>query len=451
MPYRNPLLFLGAAAASLAVLILFGPDSELGRGMAILTLVAILWLTETLNITITALLVPVLTVGSGIFDIKAAFAAFANPIIFLFLGGFALASVMQKQQLDQYLARTVLHLARGRTGLAWIYLFGLTAFLSMWISNTATTAMMIPLALGMLSNLPYERNESTYWFLLLGLAYSANIGGIGTLIGSPPNAIAAANANIAFDEWLIVGLPVVMLALPIMLLTLWLLFRPTLPKLQVDHELPASLTPQQKSTLLIFALTVLLWINGQWIGPAVGIDKGMDTVVAMLALLAVTTTGLVRWTDIERDTNWGVLLLFGGGLTLSAMMQESGASLYLANIMSTALEDAPLLLVLASITAFIVLLTEFTSNTASSALLIPVFISVCSVLDLPPVTISMLIAIGASCAFMLPVATPPNALVFGTGYIPQKSMMKSGIAMNTLMITLLSLLAWIAVTFSLFE
>lgn len=446
MATRQLISLSAALIAATSVLLKFG-NQPLGIGMAILTLVAILWLTETFDITITALLIPVLTVLSGIFDVQTALGSFAQPIIFLFLGGFALASVMQKQQLDQYLAATVLRLAHGKTGLAWLYLFAATAFLSMWISNTATTAMMIPLALGMLAKLSYEQNKSTYWFLLLGLAYSANIGGIGTLIGSPPNAIAAANADISFSQWLIVGIPVVLIAMPIMLATLWLLLRPSLPTLHPTDNVPDALTRPQKSTLAVFALTVTLWTSSQWLGPRLGVEKGFETVIAIAIVILIATLRLASWRDIERHTNWGVLILFGGGLTLSAMMKDTGASLYLAETLSAALAGTPLLLILTAITLFIILLTEFTSNTASSALLIPVFISVCSVLDLPPLTISMLIAIGASCAFMLPVATPPNALVFGTGFIPQRRMMKSGFVLNLAMTGLLTALAWLVIEF----
>ncbi|HEA26633.1 MAG TPA: Anion transporter, partial [Ectothiorhodospiraceae bacterium] len=190
-------------------------ELELRTGLAILSMVTILWVTETFHITVTALLIPLLAVISGIFTVAESLVNFAHPIIFLFLGGFALAAALKRQGLDRRIALLVMRIARGQMNLGVILLFAVTAFTSMWISNTATTAMMLPLALGLLSALPYEKNRRTYWFVLLGIAYSANIGGIGTLVGSPPNAIAAAAMGIGFAQWLQFGLPTVLVMFPL--------------------------------------------------------------------------------------------------------------------------------------------------------------------------------------------------------------------------------------------
>jgi sodium-dependent dicarboxylate transporter 2/3/5 len=434
-------------ALGIALALYWGSDLELPlrTGLSILAFIALLWVTETFHITITALLIPLLAVASGVFTTGEALKNFAHPIIFLFLGGFALAAALHRQRLDVRLASLVLRTARGRLSIAALLLFATTAFVSMWISNTATTAMMLPLALGLLACLAYEDHRSTYWYVLLGVAYSANIGGIGTLVGSPPNAIAAAAAGISFAEWLSFGLPIVLLLLPLMLSLLWLVFRPDL-----NHHLQAApaesttapLTRPQRITLGVFLLTVLLWLLSRPIAQFLGIDADFDSLVAILAIVLIASLRLVEWRDIENSANWGVLLLFGGGLTLSALLKETGTSVFLAEGAAGLLQGAPLLLLLLAIVLFMVMLTEVASNTASSALMVPIFASIAEAMGLSSSVMAVVIAIAASCAFMLPVATPPNAIVFGSGYIPQVQMMRIGMVLNLVLACLISLVTW---------
>ncbi|MCW8827038.1 MAG: DASS family sodium-coupled anion symporter [Gammaproteobacteria bacterium] len=407
-------------------------------GLSILATITILWVTETFHITITALLIPLLTVLSGTFTVVESLVNFAHPIIFLFLGGFALAAALKSQRLDRRIALLVMHLSRGRMELGVVLLFATTAFISMWISNTATTAMMLPLALGLLGNTPYRENRHTYWFVLLGIAYSANIGGIGTLVGSPPNAIAAAAVGINFAEWLMFGLPTVLVMFPLVVGVLWWLLRPDLGSLSENR---AAVEPMQRAqwlTLLIFMMTVLLWLLSRPLSGLFNIDKGFDSMVAIGAIVMLTAVKVVRWKEIEQSADWGVLLLFGGGLTLSALLSTTGTSSFLAESITTLLDDAPLFLFLLAIAAFVVMLTEVASNTASSALLVPIFVSIAGAMGLSPTIMAVMIAISASCAFMLPVATPPNAIVFGSGYIPQRQMMRVGMVLNLLLSLLIA-------------
>ncbi|EGR1581301.1 DASS family sodium-coupled anion symporter [Vibrio parahaemolyticus] len=418
-------------------------EPQVVTGISILVFVAILWLTEAIHVSITALLIPMLAVFLGVFNTQTALNNFSNSIIFLFLGGFALAAALHKQKLDQALADKVLLIARGRMSVAVFMLFGVSAGLSMWISNTATAAMMLPLVLGVMTKLDAKKNHNTFLFVLLGIAYSASIGGIATLVGSPPNAIAAAEVGLNFTEWMKLGLPISLILMPIAILVLYTMTKPDLShKFELDHK-PVEWTNGKMVTLAIFLLTVTLWIFSKPINTMLGGFAKFDTLVAIGAILLLGASRAVEWKDIEKTTDWGVLILFGGGICLSNILKATGTSVFLAHSLTGFLEQAGVLLTILSVVAFVVFLTEFASNTASAALLVPVFATIAEALGLSPVILSALIAVAASCAFMLPVATPPNAIVFGTGHIKQKEMMRIGFVLNIACIGALTLFAWL--------
>ncbi|GAB7220984.1 DASS family sodium-coupled anion symporter [Vibrio owensii] len=418
-------------------------EPQVVTGLCILTFVAVLWLTEAIHVSITALLIPLLAVFLGVFNTQAALNNFSNSIIFLFLGGFALAAALHKQKLDQAIADKVLLIARGKMSVAVFMLFGVSTGLSMWISNTATTAMMLPLVLGVMSKLDAKKSHSTYLFVLLGIAYSASIGGIATLVGSPPNAIAAAEVGLNFTEWMELGLPISLILMPIAILVLYTMTKPDLSHtFELDHQ-PVEWTNGKKITLAIFLLTVTFWIFSKPINAMLGGFAKFDTLVAIGAILLLGASRAVEWKDIEKTTDWGVLILFGGGICLSNVLKATGTSVFLANGLAGFLEQAGVLLTILSVVAFVVFLTEFASNTASAALLVPVFATIAEALGLSPVILSALIAVAASCAFMLPVATPPNAIVFATGHIKQKEMMRIGMVLNVACIGALTLFAWL--------
>ncbi|HBC3808183.1 DASS family sodium-coupled anion symporter [Vibrio sp. Vb5032] len=418
-------------------------EPQVVTGLSILVFVAILWLTEAIHVSITALLIPLLAVFLGVFNTQAALNNFSNSIIFLFLGGFALAAALHKQKLDQAIADKVLLLARGKMSVAVFMLFGVSAGLSMWISNTATAAMMLPLVLGVMAKLDAKKNHNTFLFVLLGIAYSASIGGIATLVGSPPNAIAAAEVGLSFTEWMKFGVPISLVLMPIAILVLYTMTKPDLShKFDLDHQ-PVEWTNGKMITLAIFLLTVTLWIFSKPINAMLGGFAKFDTLVAIGAILLLGASRAVEWKDIEKTTDWGVLILFGGGICLSNVLKATGTSVFLAHSLSGFLEQAGILLTILAVVAFVVFLTEFASNTASAALLVPVFATIAEALGMSPVILSALIAVAASCAFMLPVATPPNAIVFGTGHIKQKEMMRIGFVLNIACIAALTLFAWL--------
>ncbi|RSD30324.1 SLC13 family permease [Vibrio pectenicida] len=438
---RNSLIVLADIALFTALYFTLPFESQVVLGLSMLVFIAILWLTEALHVTVTAILVPVMAVMFGIFDTQTALNNFSNSIIFLFLGGFALAAAMHRQGLDKVIADKVLVIARGKMSIAVFMLFGVTAGLSMWISNTATTAMMLPLVLGVLSKVNSESGHKTYVFVLLGTAYSASIGGIATVVGSPPNAIAAAEVGLTFTDWMSYGLPASLLLLPIAIAVLFYVLKPNLSgQFELEHT-PVTWDKGKMVTLAIFALTVCCWIFSKPINAMIGGYAKFDTIVALSAVIAVNFARVVHWKDIEKTADWGVLLLFGGGICLSNVLKATGTSVFLANVLSELISNIGIVLIIAIIAAFVVFLTEFASNTASAALLIPVFASVAQAFGLPPVVLSVLIAVAASCAFMLPVATPPNAIVFGSGHIKQSEMMRVGIVLNLVCIVILTLIA----------
>jgi len=424
-------------------------EEPTNKGLALLAFVAILWLTEAIHITVTALLVPILAILLGLESTKSALQAFANPTIFLFFGGFAIATALSVQKLDKYIAHKVIAIARGNFLLAVFFLFLATALLSMGISNTATAAMIIPLAMGLLKNIDYESNKGTYAFVILGVAYSASIGGMGTLVGSPPNAIVASQLNITFSEWLRYGMPTVLGLMPLMIGTLYVVFRPKLNiKITSTEGVVDKLNGKQYLTILIFLITALCWIFSDLINETftsfIGIEKikDFDAVVAMIAAVFVCFFGVAEWKQIQENTDWGVLMLFGGGLSLSVILTQSGASKALVDSVQFLIADSNYFVIGLMVATFIIFLTEFTSNTASAALLVPIFISVAENLGVNPLGLSLIIGIGASCAFMLPVATPPNAIAYGTGKVSQRDMIKAGFVLNILCIIFISVVAY---------
>jgi sodium-dependent dicarboxylate transporter 2/3/5 len=280
-------------------------------------------------------------------------------------------------------------------------------------------------------------------YLLLGIAYSASIGGIGTLIGTPPNAITAAQLGISFTEWLAIGIPCVLVLLPTLFILLRLLARPgNVAKLELSNE-SFSFSVTRVLTLAVFLLAVCGWVFSTQLSAFFGISKSFDTLVAISAVLVLSALRLVRWKDIDSSTDWGVLLLFGGGITLSRILGSTGASHYLAAQIEHLTNGWPVILIVGIVVIFVIFLTEITSNTASTALLVPIFAVVAIDMGLAPTQLVLPLTVAASCAFMLPIATPPNAIVFSSGKIQQAQMVRIGLVLNLSFAILLTLLSHI--------
>ncbi|WP_269621531.1 SLC13 family permease [Zhongshania sp. BJYM1] len=422
---------------------------------------AIWWATEAVPIPATALLPLVLVPVLGIGDVDALAGAYANGIIFLFLGGFLLGLAMQRWQLHRRIALRIL-LAVGQQPSRQIAGFMIaTAFLSMWVSNTATSIMMLPIGLSVIGFVPEGNDDQRRRFavaLLLAIAYSASIGGIATLIGTPPNAMLAAylkvnhDITIGFAQWMFIGVPV---AVAMLCFTWWWLCRKGFDGLetadsrgllQAELQKLGSLTSAEKRVLLIFLATAAAWIFRPLLAPFLpGVS---DTVIAMTAgilLFSVRSGGensqaLLDWNSAEK-LPWGVLLLFGGGLALAAMIKTSGLAEWIAQNFSL-LNGWPLFAVVLMIVTVIIFLTEITSNTATTATFLPLLGALAVSQSVSPLLFVVPAAIAASCAFMMPVATPPNAVIFGSGELRIKDMMHAGGLLNLFGIALISCLAY---------
>ena len=350
--HRNYIIIACDVLLFLAMLKWLPVEPEVARGLAVLTFIGILWLTEALHVTVTALLVPVLAMFMGILPGAKALAGFADPTIFLFFGGFALAGALHEQKIDTWLAGKILRMARGSLGMALILIFLATAFLSMWMSNTATAAMMLPLVIGLLDRIPAEKLKTTAPFAVLGVAYSASIGGMGTLVGSPPNAIAAHELGMGFAEWFRIAMPIVLVFGVIVFCLMYLFFRPRLG-LHVDmapaegEVAEARLNARQVRVLLLFVLVAGSWMCSSFLSSALGGIPSMDTLIALCAAVLLPLCGVINWGGIAKNTDWGVLLLFGGGITLSSILVQTGAAGFLADqVSSLAMGQSPIIILL---------------------------------------------------------------------------------------------------------
>ena len=462
-------LWLGLAI--FGYLLYFPIDAQLSpaaqRMFAIAVFMGILWMTEAIPVSVTALLPLVMYPLFGIAKTGTVSPNYAHHLIFLFLGGFFIAAAMQKWDLHKRFAINILYWL-GKTPQRLVLAFMMAAaFLSMWISNTATTIMILPIALAVIHNMEGHRKEAGTFgaILMLGIAYSASIGGIGTLIGTPPNLVFSAVykkffpqlPEVGFTEWMVYIFPLTLILFFItyvylvrLLLTPRALQGITMDRTVIEEEKDklGHFTQPEIRVLLIFSLTALLWIFRSdlhlgtvvlpgwphWVGLK-GQIQDSTIAIGMAVLLFILPAGvaspekitLLHWKDIL-TIPWDILLLFGGGLALADGIQRTGLSEYFAHQLSFIVHLPPLLFILV-ITFSVALLTEFTSNTAVATTILPVLAAVAQQFHLPPLMIMLPATIAASCAFMLPVATPPNAIVFSSRYISIKQMVKIGIGL----------------------
>ena len=433
--------FVGIIAS---LIVLFLPESdglapEAQRAAAIFVLMGIWWATEAVPIAITALIPLVFFPLLGVASIEATAAPYANKNIFLFLGGFFLSLAIQKCNLHKRIALTILKFTgtRGKSIIAGFMVS--SCLLSMWIMNTSTTIMLLPIGLAIIAVVKESMTELSELeklnfqvALLLGIAYAANIGGIATLIGTAPNMALNGfmeeqyNVSISFLDWMKVGVPVSLTLLPLAWLSLTRLSFPV--NFQTSEQTQATIInmrhslgeikTSEKRVLFIFLFTAFLWVTRGQINNIPGLEGLSDPGIAMLCGLALfltpsgsTSENLLEWKDAERGVPWGVLLLFGGGLSLAAAAQSTGLAAWIGGLMPVGLS---IVLLVFMFTTLIIFLTELTSNLATTATFLPIVAIIATQFGFDPILLTASIAIAASCAFMLPVATPPNAIVFGS-------------------------------------
>ncbi|CAH9050672.1 Sodium-dependent dicarboxylate transporter SdcS [Pseudoalteromonas holothuriae] len=435
------------------------PQAWRTAGLAIW--LAIWWVSEVVPIPVTSL-VPLLAIPlAGINDIKSASSLYAHPLIFLFLGGFLISIAMEKWQLHKRIALHTMLRCGNNARIQILAMMLVSGFLSMWINNTATTLMMLPIALSVIHVLQENKSNCDNYgkALLLAIAYSASIGGVGTIIGTAPNALMAAylwenhQIKIGFAQWMVLAVPFSMLM--IILSWVWLTrfaFKVKTTSSEVDlaalfaNQLNSlgKMSLAEKNVFVVFLFAAVSWILRPYLALWSGLDI-TDTGIAIAAsiLLFVLPSGkphqrIMDWQSANQ-LPWGILLLFGGGLTLASQIKGSGLADYIANSLSGA-SLVPIVVGVLLVAALICFLTELTSNTATAAGFLPLLGPIAEQVAGTPLIWVIPAAIAASCAFMMPVATPPNAIVFGSGELKIKDMIKAGFAMNIIAILLITML-----------
>lgn len=460
-------LFLGPLLL-VVLLLLPAPEGMSAAGWktaAVGLLMAVWWITEAIPIAATALVPLVLFPLLEILPIGDTAPAYANPLIFLFLGGFVVALAMERWNLHRRIALSVVRAMGVKPKMLVLGFMVATAFLSMWVSNTATAVMMIPIALSVVH---LVRPESEYGrgqpvdfnfalCLLLGVAYAASIGGLATLIGTPPNALLAGfmleayGVEIGFAQWMIVGVPLVVATLPLTWVVLTQIIYPIQIKeipggrdtIEREYRKLGPISTAEKWVATVFTVTAVLWVIRPLLQEAIpGIHDAVIAIAAALVLFLIPVGGgeyAMNWETAEK-LPWGVLLLFGGGLALADGVKESGLAEWIGG--SVAGLGWPVFAMILAVTTIIVFLTELTSNTATAAAFLPLVASVAIGLGENPFLLAIPAALAASCAFMMPVATPPNAIVFGSGYVTVPQMARAGLWLNVLFIVAITVLVY---------
>jgi len=418
---------------------------------AVTSLCAVWWMFEAVPLPITSLIPVALFPPLSVLDHKAVAQAYGSPLILLMLGGFILSAAMASSGAHRRIALLMVNLfGRGSDrGLVFGFMVA-SAVLSMWVSNTATTLMLLPVALAVLES---AKNKALVVPLLLGICYAASVGGIGTPIGTPPNLVFMkvyaenTGSELTFLEWMKWGIPVVVCFVPIIG---WYLTRKLHTQQAIELPCLGQWQLVEKRVLMVFAITALAWMLrkepfggwSHWFAVPGANDASVALVAAILLFVIPDGRGgkLLNWESANKIP-WGMLLLFGGGIAIASAFKQTGLSEALAHEL-TDLSNLPVLLLLLSICLVVTFLTEMTSNTATTTLLMPVLAAAGLASGVDPALLMVPAAMSASCAFMLPVATVPNAIIFGSGHVTIRDMVQRGVVLNLIGALLIALLSY---------
>ncbi len=423
------------------------------------------WITEAVSISVTALLPLVLFPSLDVMGISEVGANYGSPIIFLFFGGFVLALALEKVNLHKRIALNIIRITGTTPNKVVLGFMIATAALSMWISNTASTVVMLPIAMSVIGLLVndedgFTKSDQNFALsVMLGIAFSANAGGIATVIGTPPNSVLIGllenqyNIEISFLKWMTFGLPFSILLLGICYLVLvkWMFpnkqlkFNASREVIQIELEKLGPTSGKEKMVMVIFGITVFLWIFRTVINsifPALGLSDTIISMMGAISLFAIPynfkkSDFIIVWNDTQKLA-WGILILFGGGLALANGMSSSGIVDVVSNAIATS--ELSILFTASLLILLMLFMTELMSNVALVAVLAPVVAGIAIGLDIPMLHLLIPVTIASSCAFMLPMATPPNAIVFASGYIEVKQMARVGIILNLISVVLLVLM-----------
>lgn len=461
----GPLLFV-------LILLLFTPEGLNPEARAVLastSWIAVWWMTEAVPIPATSLLPIVLFPLTNSLELSETTSAYGSGTIFLFMGGFMIALAMEKWNLHRRIALTIISVVGTNTNMIILGFMVSTGFLSMWISNTATAMMMVPIGLAIIYQVAealkdrpeIDTSEENFKFgkaLMLGIAYSASLGGISTLIGTPPNTLLAGaidttyGINLSFARWMLFGVPIAWTFILIAWVYLVKFAYPSeFKELPGGKEVIANEKSQlgkasyeEKFVFTVFVFAALAWISRSFLLEKINpnIDDTIIAILAALVLFIIPSKNkpgdrLLDW-NTALKLPWGILLLFGGGLAIAEGFVESGLSAWMGEQL-IGLQGVHMLMVLIIVSSLVIFLTEVTSNTATASMMFPIMAALAVALDIHPYAVMIVAAVSASCAFMLPVATPPNAVVFGSGYLRIPDMAKSGFLLNVLGVFLVSI------------
>lgn len=459
--FLGPLLFL--------FIILLPPAEDMNleaRAVLAVTIwVAVWWITEAVPIPVTSLLPIILFPVTNALDLQTTTEAYGNPIVFLFLGGFIIALAMEKWNLHRRIAINIVKtIGTNKKNIVMGFMVA-TAFLSMWISNSATAMMMLPIGVAIILQLSAVKEEEETFFsgnfgkaLMLAIAYSASIGGLATLVGTPTNAVLAAivkqlyNIDITFAQWMYMAFPLVIILLFVCWYYLVNLAFPlkntknSSGKEELERQVKSlgRISWEEKCVLAVFILTAFLWITRSFILDQIftGLDDSMIAIFGAVLLFIIPASKekgnfILGW-EISRELPWGILLLFGGGLAIASGFKISGLAEWIGIQMSM-IKGVELIIILVFLVTVINFLTEITSNVATATMMLPILASLAVAIEVHPFGPMVAAGMAASCAFMLPVATPPNAVVFGSGYIKMIDMVKAGFWLNIISIVVITL------------